>query len=203
MRRRGIPSCIGAGGQQTRDCFIARSDDEGASPSAGRRDGHLLTLCIHVGRFRAKDQSYPSHRGRTVIVMRGTYLYRKCVLFHRPRQRVQRTRCPCVPLPLFYIFFTFEIAETRQRTRRRGGEGESGERERSQKHYKTQFPGAAAGAIFRASERTTDRVTERGRANRGEGGGSSMRFSSTSIGRTMVQRGRIPLVSAAQNGFRR
>lgn len=61
----------------------------------------------------------------------------------------------------------------------------------NQKHYKTQFPDSAAGAIFRASDET--RVTERGR---------SMRFRVDINRPPSGRKEKESLVSVTQNGFR-
>jgi len=126
--------------------------------------------------------THPAGVGRGVIVTRGTYLYRKCVLFHRPRQRVQRTDRPVSrPSAPLFIFFTFGIAR----------EGRQHEGRRIQKHYKTQFPASAAGAIFRAAER-------RGWAN---AAGAQCVLDETSIvcrGRARAQREGVVSISGAK-----
>lgn len=91
------------------------------------------------------DESYSS-RSTTVIVMRGTYLYRKRVLFHWSRHSVYKgptARCRALRALRSFLYFSLSRSVTRQ------GQGER----HSQKHYKTQFPDSAAGAIFRASEK--------------------------------------------------
>lgn len=130
----GRPSYSRRGGdrgekERTRDCFIARATIRGdccyAASFAGERSSFDPARVPALPcRSRTKvtpvrspplPLSFSLGRRGPVIVMRGTYLYRKCVLFHRPRQRVQRTaRCRASfphpsPFPAraryaFYIF---------------------------------------------------------------------------------------------------
>jgi len=148
---------------------------------------------VRAIRQRCTDESYSSRgragrggRGRGVIVMRGTYLYRKCVLFHRPRQRVQRTDRPVSrPSARLFIFFTFGIA------RGRGGSTR----------------GAVSRSITKRNFRP--RLLERFFVRlRGEGGRTrralnafSTRHQSLAAG-AREHKGKESLVSVVQNGFR-
>lgn len=106
----GIPSCRRGGDWQTRDCFIAKRRGGADGRTDEREAGHLLTsrafLPARTIQHGSADESYSS--GDTVIVMRGTYLYRKRVLFHWPRHNVYKgptARCRALRAHRsFYIF---------------------------------------------------------------------------------------------------
>lgn len=86
--------------------------------------------------------------------------------------------------PLRIAFYIFHFRDE--------GAGKGQEGHRSQKHYKTQFPGSTAGAIFRASER-------RGWLNaRRAFNAFSARHQSVTA---REHKGKESLVSVTQNGF--
>lgn len=114
----GIPSYIDAG--VLVDTWLLYGEaTRGRRRTDNRQDGHLLTshafLPARAIQHGFVDESYSS-RGTTVIVMRGTYLYRKRVLFHWSRHNVYKgptARCRTLRArsPLFLYFFTPEIGD--------------------------------------------------------------------------------------------
>lgn len=113
----GIPSYVDAG--VLADTWLLYSEaTRGRRRTDNRQDGHLLTLHAFLPARAIQhgfvDESYSS-RGTTVIVMRGTYLYRKRVLFHWSRHNVYKgptAWCRALrALRSFCIFFTPEIGD--------------------------------------------------------------------------------------------
>lgn len=142
-----------------------------------RRDGHLLTLRAFLpsraNRHGSTDESYSSGQYTTVIVMRGTYLYRKRVLFHWSRHSVYKGPVSCPPL---FLYFSL--------SRSSGDKGDAVARSITKRNFRTRL-------LERFFVRA--RVTERGR---------SMRFQ-VDISRLPRQhKGKESLVSVTQNGFR-
>lgn len=128
---------------------------------------------------RIHGRKLPVPRYNGYCDARNTYLYRKCVLFHRPRQRVQRIDRPVLcPRSAFCIF------HFRGDGRERGGGAPEA--------LQNAISGLGCWSDF--SSRT-----------RSEGGrmpGIQCVFGSTSIGRRVSTKGKESLVSVTQNGFR-
>lgn len=175
------------GDWQTRDCFIAkrRRGADGRTIEGTVIFWPYARSCLPVLSGTDPRTKVTRPVSTMVIVMRGTYLYRKRVLFHWSRHSVYKgsTDRPvsCPPRAPFFLYFSLSRSVIGQ------GQGERC----SQKHYKTQFPDAAAGAIFRTSEK-------RGWPS----AGVQCVFRSTSIGCRANTKGRESLVSVTQNGFR-
>lgn len=106
----GIPSYIDAG--VLVDTWLLYSEaTRGRRRTDNRQDGHLLTLRAFLPARAIQhgfvDESYSS-RGTTVIVMRGTYLYRKRVLFHWSRHNMYKgptARCRALRARSALLYF--------------------------------------------------------------------------------------------------